>query len=578
MFFESDIEEIYSEINKYKNKKRIYYNKFSDKLKQYLEYKFPGLDIEEQFYLVANNYNKIPKCKLEGCNKKAVFLKKKKKYSDACSPAHAMKVKMKEKYGETNPSKIDEFIEKRNKTLIEKYGGIGNASNVIKEKYQMKMKEKYGETNPSKIDEFIEKRNKTLIEKYGGIGNASNIIKEKSTKTILKKFNVDNVFKSDEIKRKIKETNIEKYGYEHPNKNEKIKYKIKNKFKKRIFNRIKDKLCDIVEPLFDVEQYEGVDYKIKYQWKCKKCGNVFEDDLYSGNIPRCPICYPIIKPFSDLENDLFNSIKFENKIKNDRTILDGKEVDILIPDKKIAIEFNGLFWHSELNGKDRNYHLNRTKLAESKGYQLIHIFEDEWINKRDIVLSIIHSKLGIFERKIYARKCEVKEISNELKSDFLFKNHIQGDDNSSIKLGLFYNGEMVSIMTFGKSRFDKKIEYEMFRYCSLLNTQVIGGASKLLNYFVKNYFPKSIVTFADRRYSNGKLYFNLGFEFVGYTEPNFYVLKDYKIRENRIKYQKHKLNKLDRFDESLSAWENLQMNGYDRIWDCGNMKFIKFFE
>ena len=184
------------------------------------------------------------------------------------------------------------------------------------------------------------------------------------------------------------------------------------------------------------------------------------------------------------------------KLENDRKTLDGLELDIVLPKNNLAIECNGNYWHTELQGKDKHYHLNKTVECEKKNIQLLHILESEWIDKSDIWKSIINSKLGLSNR-IYARKCEIKEILDpKIKNDFLECNHLQGKDRSSIKLGLYYQRELVSVMTFCKSRFNKNYEWEISRFASLLDTTIIGGASKLLSHFKKVYNPKSIITYA----------------------------------------------------------------------------------
>ena len=155
-------------------------------------------------------------------------------------------------------------------------------------------------------------------------------------------------------------------------------------------------------------------------------------------------------------------------------------------------------------------------------------------------------------------------------------NHLQGKDKSSIKYGLYYNDELVSLMTFVKSRFDKKIQYEMYRYCNKLNTSVIGAASKLFKRFINDHSPKSIISYSDKRYFDGIVYQGLGFNFIENTTPNYwYISPDYKVLFNRMTFQKHKLNKLiNNFDSNLTEWQNMQLNGYDRIWDCGNGKWV----
>ena len=240
-----------------------------------------------------------------------------------------------------------------------------------------------------------------------------------------------------------------------------------------------------------------------------------------------------------------------------------------------------MFWHSN-KFKKNDYHLNKTEECEKQGIQLLHIFEDEWINKQEIVKSVIKSKLNILENIIYGRKCIVKKVDNELCSNFLNKNHLQGNIGSSVKLGLFYNDELISVMTFGKKRISmgNKVnvdyEYEMYRFCNKINYKIHGGASKLLNYFIKTYQPKSILTFADRRYSNGIFYEKLGFQFQYKTKPNYFYILPGEIKKHyRFKFRKDVLVK-EGYDSLKTEFQIMDECGYLRIYDCGSIKFIYY--
>jgi len=332
-----------------------------------------------------------------------------------------------------------------------------------------------------------------------------------------------------------------------------------------------------IKPMFGMITYKGADQGLKYEFECNRCFMKFKSRISNGHIPICPKCdYKHFNGNSNMENELIQYISKNNKIEtSNRTILNGKELDIVIPDKKIAIEFNGIYWHSELNGKNRQYHLDKTIQCAKKDIQLIHIFESEWIEKKNIVLSVLNAKLGSFCNVIFARKCVIREILSKTKNKFLIENHLQGQDKSSIRLGLFYDDELVAVMTFGKSRYNKKYQYEMHRFCNKLNHRIIGGASKLWSYFIRKYQPNTVITYADRRYSVGSLYEKIGFKKINESQPNYFYLERGKSTLiSRIKFQKHKLkNELTIFDESLTEWENMQVNGYDRIWDCGNYVF-----
>ena len=213
--------------------------------------------------------------------------------------------------------------------------------------------------------------------------------------------------------------------------------------------------------------------------------------------------------------------------QHDRTILAPLEADMYIPEKKLAIEFDGLYWHSDEVLSKRCYHLMKTEACEKQGIQLVHIFENEWMCCREIVKSRLRDLLGVHDRTVYARKCEVREVDSKASKQFQDDNHIQGTVNASVRLGLYYDDKLVSLMTFGKCRFDKKHEWELLRFCSKCGYHIPGAASKLLKHFEKAYKPKSLVSYADRRWSQGKLYRALGFKLDHVSPPNYWYFKTY---------------------------------------------------
>ena len=299
----------------------------------------------------------------------------------------------------------------------------------------------------------------------------------------------------------------------------------------------------------------------------------------------CPVCASesreIIKS-SKAEKEILSIIP--EAVIGSREIIYPLELDIYCEKYKFAIEYDGILWHSEgtnfpVKKNLKLYHLKKTELCEKRGVQLYHIFDSEWVDpiKNNIWKSMINSKLKNSKR-IYARKCTVKEISSNISNQFLELNHMQGYLAGKIKIGLFYNDELVQVMTFSKPRFSKKYQYELIRLCSKLNNTVVGGASKLLKYFERTYKPKSIVSYANRRWSQGNVYEKLGFQFSHNSEPNYFYFKG-NILESRNKYQKHKLKKLLAiFNPELTEKENMFNNGYRRIYDCGNLVYVKNYK
>lgn len=304
---------------------------------------------------------------------------------------------------------------------------------------------------------------------------------------------------------------------------------------------------------------------------CRKHGEFKQKSSYhlSGN--GCPKC-GIRKSSGETEIYEFVREYFKDAVHSCRDVLDnGMEIDIFIPSKNVGIEFDGLFWHSE-HKKLKNYHINKTKECEKKGIRLIHIFEDEWIYKKEIVKSRIKNILGVSSNRIYARKCSIRNVSNEDAMNFLNNSHIQGGIISKYRLGLYYNNELVSLMTFGGKRKNlgsKNVEgiFELFRFCNKLDTVVIGAASKLLKHFIETYKPNEIISYCDIRWSDGNLYERIGFNLDHISQPNyFYVIGD--ERKNRFNYRKDKLIS-EGFDPNKTEHEIMLERGIYRIYDCG---------
>lgn len=282
------------------------------------------------------------------------------------------------------------------------------------------------------------------------------------------------------------------------------------------------------------------------------------------------------------ENDLFDFIKSLNiNVVQTYRKANGQEIDIFLPDYNIGIEFNGLFWHTEEYGKNKTYHLNKTINSYKYNIKLIHIFEDEWVNKREIVKKKIKHILNLSsDIKIHGRKCSIKPIKSKIKNDFLNDNHIQGEDRSNIHLGAFNGEELVAVMCFNKKRNMTKNndnEWELSRFAT--KYIIFGIAGKLLKYFINEYKPKSIFSFADRRWTidiDNNLYTKLGFKLVSILEPNYWYyhnLKDRYKRLHKFNYGKSKLIKKHPEYSHMSEWEIMKKLGYMKIWDCGLLKY-----
>jgi rubredoxin len=530
----------------------------------------------ERIYCILNNIDSTVLCK--HCNvNKVNFKNNSSGYFEYCS----------------NSCSFKDTKEKRKNTNIEKYG-VENTFNMDK-----------SNNNRNIImanEEFKKKCIKSKELKYGK--NKENIyLKVKNTWNNKTEEELKNI---EELRKQKK---IEIYGEDYA-----IKLSEKSSFSKKqntIVRKIKLFRTIGIEPLFDLKLYKGVE-DVKYKWRCLKCQLEYDKSIDNGLIPLCPKCNSN-KGISKSEIEVINFIKElkQEYIQSDRTIIKPLEIDILIDN--LGIEYNGLYYHSyeylneikknsefiknslkafKLNSNiGKSYHLLKSMLCEEKGINLIHINEDEWLNpiKKNIWKSIIKNKLNLNEYRIYARDCYIKEINVEDKDLFLEENHLQGKDNSSIRYGLYLKkkvglvnkDELLSVMTFGASRYGNNEDFEMYRFCNKIKFSVIGSASKLFKNFLREQKPNTVLSYGDKRLGMNNFYEKIGFKKVGETIPGFRYIKNNKTF-NRELFQKHLLKDyfinekygIKIFSEEFTGEEIMRLNGYKRIYDCGNNKYI----
>lgn len=291
----------------------------------------------------------------------------------------------------------------------------------------------------------------------------------------------------------------------------------------------------------------------------------------------CPVCYPRTQTKSEGERELYQYIQqlYPHAINGYRKSYHSKEIDIFIPELNIGFEFNGLYWHSEPvllhNNKSPKSDFDKKQEFKLQGIKLIQIFEDEWHTHKEIVKSRIANILRATKENIYARKCIVKEISSKEAADFCNKNHIMGAGRSNIRFGLYFNHKLVSVMTFSQSNISRKVfTWELNRFASQLNTNVIGGASKLFRAFIKHINPTNVISYADNRWSDGNLYKMLGFEKVSDGTPNYwYILPNTCARIHRFSLRKTAADPKNSTEKAVR-----ESQGYSRIWDSGSSKWV----
>lgn len=344
-----------------------------------------------------------------------------------------------------------------------------------------------------------------------------------------------------------------------------------NKKKRITKEEFLERACAVYGDRYD---YSQIDYKLysdPVKIICKDHGEFWQvPRSHISSSCGCPLCAG-----THLQAEIYGFVSSlnDNVINNDRNMISPSELDILIPDNSLAIEVNGNYWHSYNKVEtceERNRHTYKLEKCAEIGILLIQVAEYEWVNKRQIVESVIRNRLSKSER-IYARKCKLRGINIREYRDFVNHNHLQGYRYSHAIYGLEYENGLVAVMSFNKH---DKYGWEITRFANKVNTAVVGGASRLFGRFLREVNPDRVLSYADRRYSDGGLYDQLGFELDGITKPNYVYIKGVNSY-SRQQFQKHKLkNKLKVFNQNLTEAENMFHNNYRRMWDAGNMRFL----
>ena len=485
-------------------------NNCLDHLLPQLEAAYPNIQLKEQIFLCINNLKSPPTCKF--CQKPLVFQGFFKKYGIYCG----------NKCQTSDPKRIEKINATKKTHFGEDY------IKIISEKINKTNQEKYGVDYPLQCSKIHEKTIETQMDS-GGFGFQNPNTRELSQKNLVEHYGKasGNAFVHHDIDQLVTKEFLEMYHYT----------------KKWSLTYIAQYFGTTVTFLSSRMKLYGLDVLL----------------FHSSSLEL--IIHDFLKD---------NGIEF---VTNSRNII-GLELDIFIPSHNLAIECNGLWYHSERNGYPNNRHNIKTMSCNKIGIHLLHFFESDY-EQLPKLFNILRTFLGL-NNKIHARKCVIKEVHKDIEREFLNRNHIQGYIPSTKCYGLYFKNELVQLISFGKSRFNKNYEWELLRLCCNSKVTVNGGASKILSYFKIVHNPWSIISYCDRRLFQGNVYTNIGFSLSHISKPNYwYFAQGSKRLLSRVLFQKHKLKqKLSNFDTSLSEWQNMVNNNYNRIWDCGNMVFI----
>lgn len=482
----------------------------------------------EKLYMYQHGMVEPHKCPV--CGGKTKFMNTTEGYSTYCSQSCLCK----------DPN----IKKKKEETSLKRYG-VTHFTN--RGKATVTCLSRYGVSNPNKLREVREKISKTNSERYGGIGFASKQLQQKAADTINELYGAPNIQQKD-----LLTTYPELISFEGEN-----------------------WCCACPHP--DCNQCASKTYLTNQRTHYTRKNSCME--LCTHLHPIQSKCTKSTYPEIFIRNilDEANVQHVDNSFK----IIAPKELDIYCPEYNIAFECNGVYHHSDLR-LPRSYHKHKKLLCSTKGIQLITIWEDQIHRIPDIVKSVVLSKLGIYKKRVGARLCTIKEIDYKTCAKFLEHNHIQGKTSTKIRLGAFYNDELVGVMTFIQSRGcqgSKKWvngQWELNRFCTILNTQVIGLTGKMLKYFITNYKPLSIVSFSHNDISNGNVYSKLGFEPVGPINESYYYIDKNMDRWHRSTFTKSGIvarGWRDKVDDSWTEREVMNEKGYLRIYDCGTQKW-----
>ncbi len=525
---------------------------------------FTDLEFKEKIYYAVNNLKELVQCKNQNCTKKPKYRDINRGYYEYCC--------------NKCQTSSDIVFEKRKQTSLKNWGiEIPQKSDIVKAKIIKTNNEIYGGNSPMCSEEIKTKSKTTsLINNGFEYPNQNPQIKKKGTEAF--KLNVE------QYKVNYKETSMQRYNTSHPWQNKEIRNKCQAKWKEQNNNKLLIKINNLLKNHRD--KFISMDFDTRMvKMKCSNEKHEYESTYFMlrrrniKNSCLCTICNPIDLKISGMEIELKQFIENNYKdeiIHNDKTILKPKHLDIYLPKLNLGIEFNGLYWHGQHN-EDNFYHLNKYKGCLDKGIRLFMIWEDEWIDKGIIIDSILSDLLKLNNKElINITNCIIKEVSNEDSIDFLEDNHIEGPINAGIRLGLYYEEELVSLMCLMKVKGPKAKDdsYQLSRFCNRIDLRIVDAEFLLFNYFLSNCNVSSIISKIDRSKYVGELEEKLGFVLRNEIDLDYWWCFDKLKRENKTNWTKPKLVKLGySVDKTADQILEEDLNGY-KIWNCG----YKIFE
>ena len=565
---------------------------------------------------VVNNVGEPVLCT---CGNACAWVRNSKNYRKTCSPACAGKIKklllQTDKKPDSNKGSHDPQAraaaqEKRKKTMIERYGVAHAAQHPdFLKKTKKTCEEKYGVSHPAQSRSVREKISTSLKNKFQKGSAAHDELIARRKNTSVAKYGVEHPMQSCTIQKKFHNTMLSRYGVAHaledPTLNKKRQQTNQAKYgcsEAACSQLILDKIKKTNQERYGVDNYSSLQISTQsreilndpLEFQNMLSGLTLDQakDLLSVSL-RTILNYASVHGL----RHIFSSVKetqVESKIKNlldqmanigpvlqnVRSIISPQELDFFIPDKNLAIELNGLYWHCELGGnsKSKYYHQDKWRKCKDQGITLLQFTDSEINNKFSLVESKIKRYLNSSVPVIGARKLAIAQLhDHSAEKEFLNCWHIQGSTtNRQLVLAAYHNSVMVGISSWKY----KGNQAELVRYATMTTYSFPGLMSRMIKQFVHlTNFTGSIMSYSNNMYGAGNVYQACGFENIGCTPPGYFYTKDYVVLESRLKYQKHKL--LEYFDLSSehfdlhTEWQIMMQQGYDRYWDAGHTVWVK---
>lgn len=488
-----------------------------------------------------------------------------------CCEDHERQQTCLDRYGVTNAAKSIQAKANYEATCLEHYGAKSSAqAESVKAKAKETALKNWGVDNASKSPKVVQRIRDSFISSYG-VSNAMKVKKFKlrQQKSCLEHYGVDNPSRSPEVIKQIGDSTQAIYGVRHALQSPEVQKRFRATCRERYGKSHHSGYSDEIYAKIENSKFWQEEYLVKKKevWQIAKELGIDPSNAFKYFRYHAPEISLRCSHSSYDEGVLADFIESYLPIERQKNLVGRKSLDIYVPQLHLAFEYNGIYWHSEIN-RERDYHLQKTLECESQGIRLVHIWEDDWLGNMELMKRKVKALLGVETEKVFARKCQIIVPTKEQKSFFFKANHIKGNDVYPLAFALKYQDQLVAMISFK----DTSEGWYLSRYAT--SCSVPGGFSRLLEHFKRSIPWQRIYTYADRSWSQGNVYLKCGFNLIAKTEINYQVIEHCE-RIHSARYTREYLKERfpDLYSEELTKFQIMDLANLNRIWDCGQLKF-----